>query len=66
MLKYKNNIKINKKDLKLLATSIKIKRTDKGYNKNKINTNEIQSRNFLIAFIIIHVYRLFFFGIYFY
>jgi hypothetical protein len=41
MLKYKNNIKINKKDLKLLATSIKIKRTDKGYNKNKINTNLI-------------------------
>ena len=41
MLKYKNNIKITKKELKLLSTSIQVKRTNKGYNKKTINTKLI-------------------------
>ncbi len=41
MLKYKNNTKMTKKELKLLSTSIQVKRTRKGYNKNKINTKLI-------------------------
>ena len=44
MLKYKNNIKITKKELKLLATSIQVKRTNKGYNKNEIKKKLINVR----------------------
>ncbi len=44
MLKYKNNIKITKKELKLLATSIQVKRNNKGYNKNEIKKKLINVR----------------------
>lgn len=41
MLKYKNNIKITKKESQLFSTSIQVKRTNKGYNKKTINTKLI-------------------------